>query len=121
MGRGLIAAILAVACGLAGWSIPASALPPGFMAEGDTIRYSGGPGDSPETAIVINRVPDGKTGVDFEYAFVRERMPGWRVAGQALVEKDGRMYDQLDLADAAGRRQSIYFDITDWFGKGPPN
>lgn len=81
-------------------------------------RYSGGPGDRPETAIVIEGDVDQRTGVDAEYAYVARRLPGWAVCGQALLNPGSRVYDQLDLANAAGQRRSIFFDITDWIGKG---
>lgn len=81
------------------------------------FRYSGGPGDRLETAIVTEGNLNEMSGVDSEYAYVARRLPGWAVCGQALLNPGSRVYDQLDLANAAGQRRSIFFDITGWFGK----
>jgi hypothetical protein len=80
-------------------------------------RYSGGQGDRLETAIVIEGALTEPTGVKAEYVYVARHLPGWAVCGQALVNPGSRVYDQLDLADATGKRRSIFFDITSWFGK----
>ena len=34
---------------------------------------------------------------------------------QALLEQDGRYYDELTIAWGDGRRQPIYFDISEFF------
>jgi hypothetical protein len=80
-------------------------------------RYSGGPGDRVETAVVTEGDLNEMTGVDAEYAYVARHLPGWQICGQGLLNPGSRIYDQLDLANAAGQRRSIYFDITSWFGK----
>ncbi|WP_342234688.1 hypothetical protein [Inquilinus sp. OTU3971] len=80
-------------------------------------RYSGGPGDRLETAIVIEGALTEVSGVSAEYVYVARHLPGWAVCGQALVNPGSRVYDQLDLANDAGHRRSIFFDITSWFGK----
>jgi hypothetical protein len=36
---------------------------------------------------------------------------------QALLNHDGRMYDRIDIVGPKGESKSLYFDITDWFGK----
>ncbi|KGM32968.1 hypothetical protein P409_18380 [Inquilinus limosus MP06] len=80
-------------------------------------RYSGGPGDRPETAIVI--AASGEIdGVKAEYDYIRERLPGWQPAGQSLVNTGERLYDRLELVNAAGARKVVYSDISGWVGKG---
>jgi hypothetical protein len=81
-------------------------------------QYSGGHGDRLETAIVMEGNLNEMTGVDAEYAYVARHLPGWGVCGQALLNPGRRAYDQLDLMNAAGQRRSVFFDITDWIGKG---
>ncbi|MGF6226985.1 CubicO group peptidase (beta-lactamase class C family) [Inquilinus ginsengisoli] len=85
---------------------------------GGDYRYSGGPGDRPETAILIQGVQNGLAGVDAEYAYVSRHLRGWKVCGQALLNPGNRIYDQLLLQDPSGTPRSIHFDITEWFGKG---
>jgi hypothetical protein len=85
---------------------------------GGDYRYSGGLGDRPETAIVIEGPLTEMTGVDAEYAYVSRHLRGWKVCGQALLNPGNRIYDQLLLQDPSGTPRSIHFDITDWMGKG---
>ncbi|WP_395682710.1 hypothetical protein [Inquilinus sp.] len=80
-------------------------------------RASIGTGDRQETAIVFEGDLTERTGIGAEYAYVIRHLPGWQVCGQGLLDPGGRIYDQLDLTNAAGERRSIYFDITNWFGR----
>jgi len=80
-------------------------------------RYSGGPGDRPETAIAIEGSLNEPTGVSAEFAYVARHLPGWQICSQALLIPGRRVYDRLDLANGVGDRRAIYFDITAWFGK----
>lgn len=84
-----------------------------------SFRYSGGPGDRLETAIVIDSATNEVNGSDGEYAYVRQHLPGWKVCGQALIRSDNGLYDRLDLQDGSGTRRQVHFDITSWFGKMP--
>jgi hypothetical protein len=81
-------------------------------------RNSSGIGDREETAIVFEGDLTERTGIGAEYAYVVRHLPGWQFCGLTLLTPtDGRIYDQMDLANAAGQRRSIFFDITGWFGR----
>ena len=56
-------------------------------------------------------------GVHAEYAWIKEHWPGSRRARQGLVPKNNRLYDALTITDSAGQERTLYFDITEYFGK----
>ncbi len=53
-----------------------------------------------------------------EYAWVRKRYPGAKVEMQALGKCDGVPVDELYVRTSEGRRITLYFDISKFFGKG---
>jgi hypothetical protein len=74
-------------------------------------------GTSFETAIVLEDATNTYDGIAAESAYIRKHHPGWRPMQQSLVEHEGRHYDLIDLIGPNGETRTIYFDITDWFGK----
>ena len=64
---------------------------------------STGDGKTPETAFHVICVPD-------EYALME--MFGVIPNGQALIEKQGRSYDRMDLEENEFGMEALYFDIT---------
>jgi hypothetical protein len=103
-----------------GSSVAATFTPSGCYTPGrppGRFLYSGGAGDRLESAILIDSATSEANGNPGEYAYVVDRLAGWKVCGQALVNGRNRIYDRLDLQDSAGTGRSIYFDITPWFGK----
>jgi hypothetical protein len=64
-------------------------------------------GQSPETAYKVNSVSD-------EYAILRAL--GLRPVSQSLVTK-GKPYDVMEAEAADGKRQTLWFDISSFFGK----
>lgn len=75
------------------------------------------PGSSFDTAIVLEGATNELAGVQAENAYVAKHYAGWRQRMQALLNHDGRMYDRIDIVGPRGESKSLYFDITDWFGK----
>jgi hypothetical protein len=73
-------------------------------------------GTSVAHAIPINE-PNEKAGVAAEYHWIGEHFPGYKRAGQALLNENGRYYDAIDITTTSGERKKIYFDITGFFGK----
>lgn len=63
--------------------------------------YSGGNGETQETAIVIGAATNAN-GVPAEYAYVIEKhgLPhvGWKLISQIVMESAGRHYDALRIA-----------------------
>ena len=85
------------------------------------IRFAGGSGDSREDAIVIKNAANHRAGVDAEYLYLQERFGErdihWKLVMQALLKGERRV-DWLTIELLDGTTKSIYFDISDFFGKG---
>jgi hypothetical protein len=73
-------------------------------------------GRSLQTAVVIRSDSGSAGGVASEGAWLRQHYPGWQRVRQALMRRDERRYDRIDLESPSGERVSVYFDITDAFG-----
>ncbi|NTV27674.1 MAG: hypothetical protein HGA93_03200, partial [Methanothrix sp.] len=60
-------------------------------------------------------------GIDAEYYYLEKRFgkrgTDWNLDQQSLVNEDGANYDAMDITLSDGSKQTIYFDITDFFGK----
>jgi hypothetical protein len=69
-------------------------------------------GSSPEKAIVVGSGPE-------EYKWVARHCPGFEVKLQALIDVDGNPYDVLTLSNNKGQEQTVYFDISKFYGKEP--
>lgn len=81
------------------------------------ISYSGGDGTSVKTAIVINGAKGEMDGVHSENEWIREKLPGAKKVAQALVNKQNRLYDRIEVRFPDETTRNIYFDITEFFGK----
>ncbi len=85
------------------------------------IALSGGPGDALQTAIVIHGAPNTQAGIRTEYlcleALFGRRGVDWQLERQALLVSGDRRYDEMRLRLADGTSKTVYFDITDFFGK----
>ena len=73
-------------------------------------------GTSCETAIKID-APNEDAGIKAEYRWIAEHYPGSRRGGQGLLQCNGKAVDQLDFTDAHGKKVTVFFDISGWFGK----
>ena len=85
------------------------------------ITYKGGPGDTPETAVLISGAPNSIAGTAAEYAYLRKKFGrenvDWNLFRQSVLERNGKFYDRLDLDLKDGRRKTVFFDISEFFGK----
>lgn len=83
------------------------------------IKYSGGDGSSLAQAVVIENAKGEDDGVAAEYAWIRDKFPGFKMEGQSIItgDKDGKVYDGLNGTRADGTKATFYFDITAFFGK----
>ena len=85
------------------------------------IRFEGGSGDSREDAIVIKNAENHRAGVVAEYLYLQERFGArdfhWRLVSQALLKGD-KPVDRLSIELTDGTIKDIYFDVSEFFGKG---
>lgn len=80
------------------------------------IIFDGGDGSSMESAVIIRNAANESEGVAAESQWMRKVHPGWVKGTQGLFQKNGRHYDRIDYTNR-GEKLTIYFDITDFFGK----
>jgi hypothetical protein len=73
-------------------------------------------GLSCNSAIVIKATTE-RTGIAEENAWIQENYPGARKVGQSLTTCNGKSADEVDIETANGRKVSVYFDISNFFGK----
>lgn len=83
-----------------------------------TVRatVAGGDGSSIEKAVII-KAPDNFIGVRIEYAWIKKNCPGWQLEKQSAFKAGNKIYDKMEFRTPDGRQKTIYFDITDFYGK----
>ena len=119
-------ALLAGCQGAGETKAPAAAAPaptataaPAATAAAGPVTFAGGDGSSAAEAILVKGATEA-TGVAAEYQWLRDHLPGCRPERQVLLDVGGRRYDQLDVVMPNGERRSVFFDITEFFGKFSP-
>jgi len=85
------------------------------------ITFKGGPGDTLKTAVVILGAPNSRVGISAEYYFL-EKVFGpqnvdWKLDRQSVLRDQGKVYDRMEIELKSGGKKTIFFDITDFFGK----
>jgi len=73
-------------------------------------------GSSFEKAVFIKESSEG-AGIDAEYAWIRDKYPGSKVGGQALMNHNNKPYDVIHITTSDGTKTDVYFDISNFFGK----
>ena len=85
------------------------------------IKFSKNSGESIEDAIKILNASNESEGVTAEYQYLSERYgergTDWKLERQSLLSEKGRSYDKMEIALSDGTKKTIYFDISDFFGK----
>jgi hypothetical protein len=100
---------------------PATAQPaPGPPAK-PNITFKGGPGDAPETAVVIAGASDSMAGIAAEYSYLEKkfgpRSVDWKLKRQSVLPQKGKVYDRMEIELKGGGQKTVFFDITEFFGK----
>jgi hypothetical protein len=75
------------------------------------------PGLTIETAIILEGATNELNGVQAEHAYTNKRSPGWKWRMQSLMNVGDRHYDIIEPVGQKGESKTIYFDISNWFGK----
>ena len=98
-----------------------------FATAGDLtyshIIFSENGGQSMEDAVIIMNAKGDMEGVGAEYYYLEKKFGrngvDWNLISQSFVSDDaGRYYDKLDIPLSTGKMITMYFDITDFYGKG---
>ena len=102
-------------------SQPAYAQPAPEASAKPKITFKGGPGDTPETAVVILGAPNSMAGISAEYDYLGKqfgrRNVDWNLLRQSILNQKGKVYDRMDLDLKDGSRKTVFFDIGEFFGK----
>jgi hypothetical protein len=113
----VLASMVFAGCGsLTGFSPGAGGYDSVRDDETTQATFSSGDGSSVQQAVIIDNATE-KTGVRAEYIWLHKHYPGYRLRGQQLLNKDGRVYDVTKIVATDGKAHTIYFDITPYFGK----
>jgi hypothetical protein len=85
------------------------------------VVYRGGSGKSINDAVEIQGAANTDEGIAKEYQYLSkkfgQRGVDWQLEKQTLIEDSGKQYDRMDIRLSDGTKETIYFDITDFFGK----
>jgi hypothetical protein len=73
-------------------------------------------GSSFEKAIIITETHEGP-GVDAEYKWLAVHYAGYAMRSQSLIYHDKHPYDILNFKTSTGVPKTIYFDISNFYGK----
>lgn len=76
-----------------------------------------GEGSSIEKAVIVKNAKDETEGVAAESKWARKVHPRWMKGNQALLENNGKYYDRIEYQTPDGKTETIFFDITEFFGK----
>ena len=85
------------------------------------VKYTGKDGSSLNSAVRIEEAENESAGIAAEYAWLAQKFgvqgKDWTLIMQALMQDKGRSYDMMSVKLADGTEKTVYFDITDFFGK----
>jgi hypothetical protein len=86
------------------------------------LTFSGGSGDTPADAVIIQNASDYVAVVAGEYQYLRknfgnEDRAGWRVALKEVYQHNNKVYDRLHVEFPHDIKRYVYFDITPYFKK----
>ena len=76
-----------------------------------------GEGSSFDKAIILMGATSSLSGVPAEYEWLRDNLSGCRKTRQLLTSHNDKMYDAISCRYSDGRSETVYFDITGFFGK----
>ena len=81
------------------------------------VKIEGGDGSSFEKAIIISDCND-MEGVKQEYIELRKRFGNYKLINQTLMDYKDKLYDKLKVSLDTNKEIDVFFDITNFFGKG---
>jgi len=82
------------------------------------IQYRGGDGSSKEKAIIVLANSEYE-GVSAEWDYLENKFGTWDLEEQTLIDDGNKKYDIMNITYHLGqKRREIWFDITDFYGRG---
>jgi hypothetical protein len=87
------------------------------------VQYSDGEGESAQNPIIISNARFDLEGTAAEFAWLIRRFGtmgvDWRVRSHGGAARDDRKIDRVVIAVRDGEERSVFFDVTESFGKWP--
>lgn len=80
------------------------------------VTYTGGDGSSIGQAVVVQATNE-QQGTTAEYVWLQDHFPGFHRENQYVHGENGHTYDEFAIVTADGRKHSVYFDASLFFGK----
>jgi hypothetical protein len=85
------------------------------------VEYAGGDGSSMEKAVKIVGAANSMEGISAEYQYLSNkygiRGQDWNLEMQSLAQDKGKSFDVMMIVLKDGTKLSVYFDISEFFGK----
>jgi len=82
------------------------------------IQFRGGDGSSKEKAIIISGAKSELEGVDAEFKFIQRLYSDYELDNQTFIGEEDKKYDLLIIKLSDGTKKDIWFDISDFYGRG---
>ncbi len=83
--------------------------------------FSDHDGSNKENAIIIKGAKKSQEGVKAEYRYLKENLGtagiDWKLISQELYRIGDKSYDVLLLSDNKGKEFTLWFEISNFFGK----
>jgi hypothetical protein len=86
------------------------------QAKPSRVSLTGGDGSSFAKAIVV-KAPTDHVGVNAQHDYIAKHFGKWRSIGVKSVQHNKRLFDIMSFTTTDGKKHTLYFDITDYYGK----
>src|SRR5512140_973125 len=77
------------------------------------VHFYGGPGDSYETAVIIEGATSQVKGMEAEYYYISQKYGAkdkeWRLVGQTMDREKSHVFDVLEIEVVKGGLHSFYY------------
>jgi hypothetical protein len=98
----------------------AAATTSGKSAKGK-ISYTGGPGDTLKTAVVIHGALNSLDGITAENNYLKKKFGqenwDWQFVRKSTLQNGDEYFDKVEIEFRNLRKKTIFFNITEFFGK----
>ena len=71
--------------------------------------------------MVISGATNSVAGISAEYNYLQQKFGpqnvNWKLQRQGVLHQKGKVYDRMDLKMKDGSKKTVFFDISEFFGK----
>ena len=81
--------------------------------------YRGRDGSSKDKAVIILGANTAREAIDVEYNYIESKVGYFEIGSQTCVDDGDKKYDNMNISYALnGNKKELWFDITDFYGRG---